>query len=95
MDYLYLCCRLLVDHFFQGVAGGNGLPAVDEKGGELASAAEDMKDFMIWAMFMTAPLFGGVLVSLDMKKCPPALLRAFDSERYEASLCTTSTMSLV
>ena len=21
-------------HFFQGVAGGNGLPAVDEKGGE-------------------------------------------------------------
>ena len=59
-----------------------------------ASAAEDMTDFMIWEMVMTAPLFGGVLVSLDMKKCPPPLLRAFDSERYEESLCTTSTMSL-
>ena len=60
-----------------------------------ASAAEDMTGFMIWVMVMTAQLFGGVLVSLDMKKCPPALLRAFNYERYEASLCTTSTMSLV
>ena len=50
---------------------------------------------MIWAMVMTAPFFGGVLVLLDMKKFPPALLCAFDSERYEALLCTTSTMSLV
>ena len=32
---LYRFWRLLVDHFFQSVAGGNGLPAVDEKGGEL------------------------------------------------------------
>ena len=31
---LYRCWRLLVDHFFQGVAGKNGLPAVDEKGGK-------------------------------------------------------------
>ena len=59
-----------------------------------ASAAEDMTASMIWVMVMTAPLFGGVLVSLDMKTFPPALLRAFDSERYEASLCTTRTMSL-
>ena len=28
------CWRLLVAHFFQGMAGGNGLPAVDEKGSE-------------------------------------------------------------
>ena len=31
---LYRCWRLLVAHLFQGVADGNGLPAVDEKGGE-------------------------------------------------------------
>ena len=59
-----------------------------------ASDAEDMTGFMIWAMVMTALLFGGVLVSLEMKKCPPALLRAFNYERYEASLCTTRNMSL-
>ena len=63
-----------------------------KKAASSASAAEDMTAFMIWAMLMTAPLFGGVLVLLDMKKCPPALIRAFDSERYEASLCTTRTM---
>ena len=28
------CGRLIVAHFFLGVAGGNGLPAVDEKGGK-------------------------------------------------------------
>ena len=65
-----------------------------KRAASLTSAAEDMTAFMIWAMVMTAPLFGGVSVSLDMKKCPPALIRAFDSERYEASLCTTRTMSL-
>ena len=31
---LYRCWWLLVAHFFQGVVDGNGLPAVDEKGGE-------------------------------------------------------------
>ena len=32
---LYRCWRVNVAHFFQGVAVGNGLPEVDEKGGEL------------------------------------------------------------
>ncbi len=27
----------------------------------------------MWAMFSTAPLFGGIGVSLDKKKCPPCL----------------------
>jgi hypothetical protein len=39
-------------------------------------------------------LFGGLAVLLDMKKCPPARLRAFDLERYDASLCPARTMSL-
>ena len=80
--------------FLPGLAGRNGLLAVDEKGGEFCLRSEDVTAFMIWAMVMTALLFGGVLVSLDMKKCLPALLCAFNSERYEASLCTTRTMSL-
>ena len=33
-----------------------------------------MTFLMMFAMFSTAPLFGGVVVSLDRKKCPPALL---------------------
>ena len=37
---LYRCWRLLVAHFFQGVAGGNGLPAVDEKGGKFGLRCE-------------------------------------------------------
>ena len=65
-----------------------------KRAASFASAAENMTIFMIWAMVMTAPLFSGVLVLLNIKKCPPALLRAFDSERYEASLCTKNTMSL-
>jgi hypothetical protein len=34
---------------------------------------------MMCAMFNTAPLFGGTVVLLDRKKCPPALLRALGS----------------
>ena len=59
-----------------------------------ASAALDMTDLMIWDMFSTAPLFGGLSVSIDMKKCPPALLRAPGSLKYDASLCTVSIMLL-
>ena len=36
-----------------------------------ASAADDMTDLMMWAMFSTAPLLGGSGTSLDRKKCPP------------------------
>ena len=41
-----------------------------------ASVADDMTFLMMCAMFNTAPLLGGMVVSLDRKKCPPALLRA-------------------
>ena len=46
-----------------------------------ASAAEDMTAFMICEMARTDPLFGGTDELSDMKKFPPALLLAFDSER--------------
>ncbi len=44
-----------------------------------ALVADDMTFLMMCAIFNTAPLFGGMVVSLDKKKCPPALLRALGS----------------
>ena len=52
----------------------------------LASDAEDMTALIILATVKTEPLLAGYYVLLDMKKCPPDLLRAFDLERQEASL---------
>ena len=46
-----------------------------------ASAADYMTAFMICEMVRTDPLFGGTAESSDMKKCPPALLLAFDSDK--------------
>jgi hypothetical protein len=40
------------------------------------SVANDMMFLMMCAMFSTAQLFGGMVVSFDRKKCPPALLHA-------------------
>ena len=45
------------------------------------SAAEDMTALIILATVNTETLLDGYDVLLDMKKCPPALLRDFDSER--------------
>jgi hypothetical protein len=42
-----------------------------------ASVAEDITFLMMCAMFSIAPLFGGTVVLLERKKCPPAWLRAF------------------
>ena len=46
-----------------------------------ASAADDMTALIILATVNTEPLLDGYYVLLDREKCPPALLRAFDSER--------------
>ena len=46
-----------------------------------ASYAEDMTTFMICEIVRTDPLFDGTAESSDMKKCPPALLLAFDYDR--------------
>ena len=59
-----------------------------------ASAADDMTALMILDIVVTAPLFEGYVVSSVMRKCPPALLRDFASERYDASLCPARTMAL-
>ena len=46
-----------------------------------ASAAEDLTAFIICKMLRTDSLFGGTVELSDMKKCPPAMLLAFDSDR--------------
>ncbi len=59
-----------------------------------ASAAEDMTALIICAIVRMMPLFGGLAVLLDMKKCQPARLHVFDLDRYDAMLCPARTMSL-
>ena len=59
-----------------------------------ASASDGMTALIILEIAVTAPLFVGSASSSVMKKCPPALLLDFDSERYNASLCPVSTMAL-
>jgi len=51
-----------------------------------ASAAEDITALIICDIVCMAPLLGGTSTLLDMKKWPPALLRALLSERYDALL---------
>ena len=45
-------------------------------------------------MFSTAPLFGGNCDLSDKKTCPPALLLASLSLRYNASLCVMAGLTL-
>ena len=73
---------------------GTALRALMYNAPNSASAAEDMTVLMSCARFRTAPLLVGSAQSDKRKKCPPARLRALGSLRYDASLCTTSTMSL-
>ena len=93
--YFYRCWRLLVAHFFQGVAGSNVLPEVHEKGGEFCLRCGRHDGFYDLVDGHDCAVFWWCVGIAGHEKCPPALLRAFDSERYEALLCTTSTISLV
>ena len=52
-----------------------------------ALAADDMTFFIICDMVSMAPLFGLIMMLLDMKKWPPARLRASFSLRYPALVC--------
>ena len=92
--YLYQCWRLLVAHFFQGVAVGNGLPAVDEKGGEFCLLCGRHDGFYDLGDGRDCAVVWWSVGIAGHEKMSAALLRGFNSERYEASLCTTSTMSL-
>ena len=60
-----------------------------------SSVADYMTCFIMWAMLRTAPLFYGMVESLDRVKCPPAPLRAFGLLRYLVSLCASNFMSVV
>jgi hypothetical protein len=46
-----------------------------------ASAADDMTAMNIYEIVRIAPLLLGIALLFDMKKCPPALLRALVSKR--------------
>ena len=46
-----------------------------------ASVADVITCLMMCAMLSTAPLFAGIVVLIDRKKCPPAQLRDFGSLR--------------
>ncbi len=56
--------------------------------------AEDITFLMMCAMFSVAPLFGGTVVLLDRKKCPPTWLCAFGLLKNLALLFTANTISL-
>ena len=63
-----------------------------------ASAAKDMTALMSCARLRSAPLLIISSESKERKKCLPARLLAlgllrYEASRYEASLCTTSTVS--
>ena len=47
----------------------------------LAFVADDITYLIICAMLRMAPLFCGMVLSLERKECPPALLQAFVSLR--------------
>ena len=83
---------LVVSYYIEDFLAGTASRALTYIAQISASAAEYMTVFMIHAMLSTSPLLGGKETSLDMKKCPPAWLRALDSLRYDASLWTSRTM---
>ena len=59
-----------------------------------ASAADDITARIICEMLRTAPLLMGISSFPAMNMWPPARLRDFGSERYDASLWIARTMSL-
>ena len=68
--------------------------AIMYKAANYSSVANDIACSIMWAILRTAPLFCGVVESLDKKNWPPALLRDFGSLRYLALLCAASFMAL-
>jgi hypothetical protein len=55
--------------------------ALMKRAPSLASAADDITASIICKILRTAPLFCRISLLLDMNMWPPALLRAFASER--------------
>ncbi len=92
--HLHWGWRLGMAHEFKGMVGGNGFSAVDVESPHLSLCCQEHDRLDNCAIVRMAPLFGGLAVLLDMKKCLPAQLCAFDLERYNALLCPMRTMSL-
>ncbi len=86
--------RLGMAHEFKDMAGRDGFSAVDVESPHLGLCRQGHDHLDNLCDCEVVPLFGGLAVLLDMKKCLPAWLRTFDSERYNAFLCPTRTMSL-
>ena len=59
-----------------------------------ASIVNDMTALIISTVLRTAPSFGGKTSVVERKKCPPALLHAYFSFMYDASLWNASTILL-
>ena len=78
---MYWSGRLSMSHYFQCLACWVASRQSTNRDPSLDYATEDMTALIIWDIVMTAPLFDGMAASSDMKKCPPALLLAFVSER--------------
>ena len=68
--------------------------ALINKAPNSASAADDITARIIWEMLSTAPLLDGISLRPAMKMWPPARLRDFGSDRYDASLWIARIMSL-
>ena len=72
---------LWMSHFLECLSHGHSCFGVDESAPNSASAADDITAFIICEIFNTAPLLMGISSEPAMNMWPPALLRAFGSER--------------
>jgi hypothetical protein len=86
--------RLGMTHEFEGMADEDGFSAVDVESPHLSLCHQgyDRLDDMCNCEDGAIVWWFGSL--LDMKKCLPTRLHAFDLERYDALLCPARTMSL-
>ena len=81
-------------HLFEYCRCGIASCELMNRAPNLASAADDITVLIICEVVCTAPLLDKNSSFSDKKICPPAWLCAFDSERYDASLCAANIMPL-
>ena len=72
-------------HFYENLAQGYHVLDGDKIAASPASAAEDMKNFIIWKMVIIDLLYLGLCSSLYRKMCAPAWVFSLDKFR-----CATS-----
>ena len=74
--------------------GGDCFAAIDEESAELGLGGGRHDGLDDLGNGENGAVIGRVGRIIRHEKCPPAWLRAFDSERYDASECTAKTISL-